>query len=406
MSFLTENIGQRELERAILAMIFANTKNHPTIFDSLKETYFQTKVHSDIFTTCKHLFEDGEEITPIFVIQLLGNQQAKSEVNDILLDEAPLSVQCKRYCELLFQNWFNEQIKNVKTPKDFEFLEQEKQGFSISNNSLKHISFGASDFKNRYVEKQASMFCTYFNRIDEYVGSFMGGDYIVLGATTRTGKTSIALNISMNVCMQGKKVLFCSLEMPHEQLQNRFVCMTQGLNGQKYRASSLDLIEIEKFEAGLNGLKDWDLHILTDYFLTPEKLRVYAKGKGFDFVVVDYLGLMSGGGNKSSYERVTTHSRNLKCIATELNIPMLVLVQLNRKLDERQDKRPILSDIRESGAIEQDADYVLFAHREGLYTREVPQNELEIIIAKNRHGASNVMEKLDFNLETQRIKSI
>ena len=112
---------------------------------------------------------------------------------------------------------------------------------------------------------------------------------------------------------------------------------------------------------------------------------------------------MQGNNNKSLYEKSTIISRNIKLIATEMNVPILVLVQLNRDIKNRDDKRPKLSDIRESGAIEQDADMVLFAHREAVYNNNANANELEIIIAKNRHGSNNKIVKLNFDLTTQNI---
>ena len=125
-----------------------------------------------------------------------------------------------------------------------------------------------------------------------------------------------------------------------------------------------------------------------------------------DFIVIDYLGLLSGYGNKSSYERVSALSRNIKVMATELNVPVLVLVQLNRDSKSRENKRPVLTDIRESGAIEQDAGFVLFAYRDYMFSGDYDKkDDLEIIVAKNRHGISNVTCFLDINLNTQEISN-
>ena len=121
---------------------------------------------------------------------------------------------------------------------------------------------------------------------------------------------------------------------------------------------------------------------------------------------MQYLCLLSGYGNKSSYERVSALSRNIKVMATELNVPVLVLVQLNRDSKSRENKRPVLTDIRESGAIEQDADFVLFAYRDYMFSGDYSKkDDLEIIVAKNRHGISNVTCFLDFNLNTQEISN-
>lgn len=229
-------------------------------------------------------------------------------------------------------------------------------------------------------------------------------DYLV------THNTSIALNLSRMICLQGGKVLFCSLEMPIEQLRNRFNCINTGLDARKYRTCGFTAEELEKYKLGLSELDQWSLYILCDYNLTVEKLKAYAteqkKNFGLDFIVIDYLGLLSGYGNKSSYERVSALSRNIKVMATELNVPVLVLVQLNRDSKSRENKRPVLTDIRESGAIEQDADFVLFAYRDYMFSGDYSKkDDLEIIVAKNRHGISNVTCFLDFNLNTQEIRN-
>jgi replicative DNA helicase len=206
--------------------------------------------------------------------------------------------------------------------------------------------------------------------------------------------------------MQDKTVLYFSLEMPLDQLQNKFVCIQEKLNANKYRSFGFNLVEMGKYLEGLQGLKQWNLYTVCDFNLTPEKMRAYIekqKKKKLDFVILDYLGLMSGYANKSNYERITLFSRKIKLMAGEFNVPILVLVQLNRDLKQRQDKRPVLSDIRESGAIEQDSDFVLFAHREGYYDRSKPQNDFNLIVAKNRHGEANRILDFDFDLETQTI---
>ena len=209
--------------------------------------------------------------------------------------------------------------------------------------------------------------------------------------------------------MQNKNVLYFSLEVPLEQLQNRFVCMLQGLSSSKYRSFGFNLMEMQKYKEGLSTLNQWNLNVVKDYSLTVDKMRMYIekqKNNGLDFVILDYLGLMQGFNNKSLYEKTTIISRQIKVMATDYDIPILALVQLNRDLKNRQNKRPILSDIRESGAIEQDADFILFVHRQGIYDSNINPRELDLIIAKNRHGQSNTTLRFDFNLSTQEIKEV
>ena len=316
----------------------------------------------------------------------------------------------KKYCEILYQGHINYLVENAKTEKDFEAIEAYRNMYSMSDVKIKQISSGIEEFDKLYESHKKNRITTGYDCLDEAIGSFCGGDYIALGACTGAGKTSIALNLSRMICLQGGKVLFCSLEMPIEQLRNRFNCINTGLDARKYRTCGFTAEELEQYKLGLSELDQWSLYILCDYNLTVEKLKAYAteqkKNFGLDFIVIDYLGLLSGYGNKSSYERVSALSRNIKVMATELNVPVLVLVQLNRDSKSRENKRPVLTDIRESGAIEQDADFVLFAYRDYMFSGDYSKkDDLEIIVAKNRHGISNVTCFLDFNLNTQEIRN-
>ena len=396
-----------ETENKVLYILLQNQEQQHFLIENLEDKFFQDAINSQIFKEAKRMFLNGEEIDTVIINENLKSIPLAERMADILLDDFVPSVMAHKYAQKLFNNYVEKLIKEAKTEKDFEEIKELKNSFLFKEEKIHHISANVENFEKSYTEKKESAIFTLYSELDECIGSFMGGDYIALGAATGMGKTSLALNIARRVCMQDRKVLYFSLEMPLEQLQNRFVCMNEELSARKFRNFGFDLVEMTKYIQGLQGLKDWSLYGVFDYNLTPEKMRMYIqnqKRKGLDFVILDYLGLMSGYGNKSNYERISLFSRKIKLIAGEFNVPILVLVQLNRDLKQRQEKRPVLSDIRESGAIEQDSDYVIFAHREGYYDRNKPQNELELIIAKNRHGATNRIIKLDFDLSTQLIK--
>ena len=305
----------------------------------------------------------------------------------------------------MFNNYINNIIKESKNIEDIEKINLLKEKFDPRRNSIQHISANTSDWEKRYKEKENTCIYTAYNKIDNIIGSFNGGDYIALGGGTGQGKTAFALNIAKNVAMCGKKILLFSLEMPLEQLQNRFNCLTNGINARKIRTFDFSIEELNQYQKGLNTLNDWPIYVSTNYKLTIEKLEDTIIMLKPDFVIIDYLGLMNYGNNGSMYEKTTNLSRQIKMLATEYNVPILVLVQLNRELKNREDKHPILSDIRESGAIEQDADFVLFVHREYYYSEDLlDKNKIEIMIAKNRHGESGKLIPLYFNPETQLIK--
>lgn len=398
-----------DIEYNLIASMLYFPEKQPFIFEKCKEDFFEDNTNRRIFRYASELFAQGEDIDNVSLYMASDNNKEISDrLIEILTTCNPNSIFIRKYCNLLAKNHVEKLIKNAKSLDDFEKIENLKDSFiDVGNASIRHISYDADKFRERYEQRKKSMILTGYTDLDKYIGSFCGGDYIALGGATRMGKTSIALNLAKMFCAQDKKVLYCSLEMPLEQLQNRFASLTAGLNASKFRSVGFTEEELEKYEASLSTLSQWNLYVLCDYNLTVEKLKVYAqeqKKTGLDFIIIDYLGLLNGYNNKGLYEKSTIISRKLKLLATELDIPILVLVQLNRSLKDRADKRPILSDIRESGAIEQDADYVLFAHREYVYTQDESMiNDLEILIAKNRHGLSDVCCNLHFNLETQEI---
>lgn len=401
---LTNNINEIELN--LLAVMLLKEEKRAYIFENTQKEFFKDITNRQIYQTARELFENDEYFDNVIIYEKIKTKTVNERLIEILTDTLALTPLIKNYCKILFDNYLQELIKNAKSKKDFEQIQELKNKYTFDDVKVKHISEGITDFKAEYERKAQSSVMTAYHDLDKCIGSFMGGDYIALGGSTGTGKTSIALNLARQFCMFDKNVLYFSLEMPIEQLTNRFVCMLQGLSSKKFRNFGFNALELQRYEKGLEELKQWNLNVVCDYNLTIEKMEMYIKQqKKVDFVILDYLGLLNGYNNKSLYEKSTLLSRKIKCLATEFNIPILVLVQLNRNLKERADKRPILSDIRESGAIEQDADFVLFAHRECLYG-SAPNNEIDIIIAKNRHGDNNKIVKLRFDLETQNISDL
>lgn len=398
-----------DIEYNLLALMLFYTDKQSYIFENCKIEFFEDRINQKIFKIAYELYLQGEDIDNVSIYTASNSDKRISDrLVEILTYCNPSSIFVRKYCNILAKNYVDKLIKNANSSEDLIKIEDIKSNFvDITGDAIRHISYGADKFRENYEKRKKTMILTGYSDLDKYIGSFCGGDYIALGGATRMGKTSIALNLAKNFCCQDKKVLYCSLEMPLEQLQNRFASLTAGLNASKFRAVGFTEDELRQYEKSLGELQDWNLYVLCDYNLTVEKLKMYAlsqKKNGLDFIIIDYLGLLNGYNNKGLYEKSTIISRKLKLLATELDVPILILVQLNRSLKDRADKRPILSDIRESGAIEQDADFVLFAHREYVYTNDDKQiNDLELLIAKNRHGLSDVCCNLHFDLTTQEI---
>lgn len=399
------------LEEKLLYILLNHPDKSLFIFSNCSKDFFEDFINARIFEIASSLWDEKTIIEPATICtKLTKSEQERVTLRlfDIQTSCFAVSPQCKLYCRLLFEKYLEKCYKTIKTEDDFKRITALKGNFSFEEEeSSNHISENIDSLINGYSKDNTKSIFTLYGNLDDCIGSLSGGDYVVLGASTSVGKSTFALNMARNVCIQEKTVLYFSLEMPLEQIQNKFICMQEGLNANKYRSFGFNLAEWEKFKKGAKELKQWNFNVVCDYGLTPEKMHQYMtqqKARGLDFVIVDYLGLMSGYSNKTLYEKITILSRSIKLLATEFNVPILCLVQLNRDLKNRPDKRPCLFDIRESGAIEQDADIVLLLHREGIYNENVPKNLLEVIIAKNRHGEANRLIKLDFDLKTQLIK--
>ena len=235
--------------------------------------------------------------------------------------------------------------------------------------------------------------------LDRMLSCLHGGEFVLVGARPSMGKTALALSISHFAAVKGKKcVAFFSLEMPAEQIGMRLLCMAAGINLQRVRTGMLSDDEWIKLGDCINELSACRMYIDESAGLTPSQLRSRCRRlmmeQGLDLIALDYLGLM--GVDKRVENRqleVSEISRQLKSIALELKVPVLTCSQLSRAPSGRADKRPMLSDLRDSGSIEQDADVVMFIHREGYYANASTENGPkpddsagEIIIAKQRNG--------------------
>ena len=242
---------------------------------------------------------------------------------------------------------------------------------------------------------------TGFKDLDDKTAGLQPSDLILIAARPSMGKTALALNIAANTCLRsGRHVAIFSLEMPRTQLMNRLFSMEAHLDAHKLRIGDLtdqewgDLLE----SAGILG--ESRLYIDdTSGITVPEirsKCRKLKMDKGLDLVIIDYLQLMQGSGgrsNESRQQEVSDISRALKGLARELNVPVIALSQLSRAVEQRPNRRPMLSDLRESGAIEQDADIVMFIYRDEVYHEDSDKKGIaEIIIAKQRNGPIGTVE--------------
>ncbi|MBO5588815.1 MAG: replicative DNA helicase [Anaerovibrio sp.] len=254
-----------------------------------------------------------------------------------------------------------------------------------------------------------------FTDLDKLTSGLQASDLILVAARPSMGKTAFTLNIGAHVALkEHKNVAFFSLEMSKQQLVQRMLCSEGGIDSQKLRKGELDKTDWSKLVNVANKVAEAPLYIDDTAGITVMELRSKARRlkaeKGLDLIIIDYLQLMQGrtgkGATDNRQQEISEISRSLKAVARELNVPVIALSQLSRSVESRQIKRPMLSDLRESGSLEQDADIVMFLYREDYYDPEtVNKNITEVIVAKHRNGPVDTV-KMFFKKEFTRFNDL
>jgi replicative DNA helicase len=252
---------------------------------------------------------------------------------------------------------------------------------------------------------------TGFPRIDRLLGGLQRSDLIIVAGRPAMGKTSLALNIAHSAAVKNQRVAIFSLEMSNEQLVQRLIASETGISSHRLRTGKLKEDEWDKFAQATGILSDQHIFIDDTPSISAMQMRTKCRRlhaeHGLDLIIVDYLQLMQGDRrSENRVQEISYISRMLKGLARELNVPVMAASQLSRAVEQRGDKHPMLSDLRESGSIEQDADIVMFIYREEVYEPETPmKNIAEIIVSKHRHGPTGTVE-LYFEKELTRFREL
>ena len=270
----------------------------------------------------------------------------------------------------------------------------------------------ATKYLDDYEKKSESMVKTGYKNIDDLIGGLQGGNYLILAGSTGMGKTAMALNLVINVLKQKKEVLLFSLEMTTEELLSRIISNIMDIPAANLRNRNLSEKEMEKYIKFIDSDKFKELENLlkipTTNNLNIGKIEQIVRKSKADIVFIDYLGLIRADNQRqSTYEQISDISRRLKLLAIETNKPFVVLHQLNRDMKSRADKRPQLSDIRDSGKIEQDADFITFVYRPAYFDSDADKTEMQFIIGKSRHtGGAGKTANLCFSGTYQKISVV
>ena len=414
-----------EAEQAVLGSMLIDARCVPEVIDQLRSDDFYVRQNREIYDTIYSMFNYSLTIDPVTVLEHMKQNGVYDENTSRgyllqLMDTTPTAANVVEYIGILKDKTLLRRVaeaagdltaliqQGTETGQDIlEAAEQRiyaiRQGRAARG--LIPISNVLIDVYDRLTELAASEsaipgLSTGLRDLDRAISGLNKSDLILLAARPGMGKTSMALNILLEAGKKsGKNVAFFSLEMSREQLALRLISSECFVDNKKLVTGKLTEEDWEKVAVAADSLNRSRIFIDDDSSVSVADIS--AKCRRMDnlgLVIIDYLQLMqSAGGRTYSGENrqqvVSDISRALKIMAKELDVPVLCLSQLSRANESRSDKRPMLSDLRESGAIEQDADIVMFLYREGYYDKDTPNPNLaECIIAKNRHGETRTVE--------------
>ena len=441
---LNQNEQAREAERAVLGGLMLETHRFDSVIQIIKENDFHDPKHQIIFHAMSELVDENKPLDPLTVSEKLDNnndlQAVGGQANLIdLATSTPSAANLEAYAEIIKQRSITRRLQ--KTNSDIAELIRNPQGqngndlldraesmiFALNdeasqNNDSLHSSgeLVESSMEKLYElsNKDGGLIgsSTGFKDLDKKLQGIQDGDLIVVAGRPSMGKTSFAMNIAENVLLNQDNngaVLIFSLEMPGEALTTRMLSGMCKLNQQNVRSGMLRDNELKLLFKKGERLKNLPLWIDDSSLLTPMELRAKARRlhrqeeNGLSLIVVDYLQLMQlPASNENRVNQISEISRSLKSLARELNIPVIALSQLNRAVEQRENRRPKMADLRDSGAIEQDADVILFIYREEVYSPEDEKYEglAEIIVGKQRNGPIGTV-KLTFQKEYTRFEN-
>jgi replicative DNA helicase len=410
-----------EAEQSVIGGLLLDNSRWDQIADTLTAEDFYRKEHRLVFSAIAALANDSSPADVVTVSEFLEKQHQLNDVGGLaylssLANNTPSAANIVAYANIVRERSIMRQLANaasriadnVYAPEGRRagdlldkaeqiILEISEQGASRRGGfqPLKSLLGKAVDRIDTMFHSDSALtgIASGFRDLDEMTSGLQASDLIILAGRPSMGKTSLALNVAENAAVgERKHVALFSMEMPGEQLAMRLLASLGRINGHKVRTGRLDEDDWPRLMSAMTMLSEAPIFIDDTPGLSPTELRSRARRlkreHGLDLVVVDYLQLMQAqeaGENRAT--EISAITRSLKNLAKELDVPVIAMSQLNRSLEQRPDKRPVMSDLRESGAIEQDADVILFIYRDEVYNEDSPdKGTAEIIIGKQRNG--------------------
>ncbi|MFS0575816.1 replicative DNA helicase [Sporosarcina sp. 179-K 3D1 HS] len=413
-----------EAEQSVIGAIFLEPQALITAAEILTPEDFYRMAHRKIFDTMIGLSDKGQAIDVVTVTEELS---AKKELEDVggisylteISNAVPTAANIVHYAKIVEEKALLRRLIRVATSivEDGYTREDEVEALlSEAEKKMMEVSSrkNAGDFrhiKDVLVETydniellhtrkgEVTGIPTGFRDLDKITAGFQRNDLIIVAARPSVGKTAFALNVAQNVATKtDENVAIFSLEMGAEQLVMRMLCAEGNIDAQVLRTGNLEAEDWRKLTMAMGSLSNAGIFIDDSPGIRINEIRSKCRRlqqeHGLGMIMIDYLQLIQGSGRtgENRQQEVSEISRSLKALARELKVPVIALSQLSRGVEQRQDKRPMMSDLRESGSIEQDADIVSFLYREDYYDKETEnQNMIEIIIAKQRNGPTGTV---------------
>jgi len=428
---------QKDAEQRILGILFIDESMFQSALDLIQTEDFYGEEHQLIFDGMKHVFDDKGKYDYLSVAGYLQGIHKLDRVGGLdyiyaLADSMPATSNFEHYVTMVKDAKLKRDIiafasnvieegylgeKDITSFVDFAeagIFEISKRRRSSGFADLAQITEELKTITERNSKKQGiTGLSTGFQNLDDLSAGFQPEELIILAARPSMGKSAFAMNVAMNIAKRNKEgkahVAIFSLEMSNHQLVSRMLSSEGNIQNSKIKSGKLSTKEWKHFETTIQALKTMNIHFDDSGSVTVQDIRAKCRklsqeGK-LDFVVIDYLQLIKSSRNSGNrQEEVANISRSLKQMARELKIPIMALSQLSREVEKRDDKKPVLADLRESGSIEQDADIVMFLYRPDHYkkTGDTKTGEVELVIAKNRQGIAGVSRFFRFETEYSR----
>ncbi|QBP42901.1 replicative DNA helicase [Paenisporosarcina antarctica] len=413
-----------EAEQSVIGAIFLEPQGLITAAEILQFEDFYRVAHQKIFQTMNSLSDQGKPIDVVTVTEELSSKRELEDVGGLsylteIANSVPTAANIAYYARIVEEKALLRRLIRVATnivedgftrEDEVEALlsEAEKKMMEVSNRKnagdfrhIKDVLVQTYDNIELLHSRKGDItgVPTGFRDLDLITAGFQRNDLIIVAARPSVGKTAFALNVAQNVATKTEEnVAIFSLEMAAEQLVMRMLCAEGNIDAQILRTGALSSEDWRKLTMAMGSLSNAGIFIDDTPGIRVNEIRSKCRRLkqeyGLGMIMIDYMQLIAGSGNskENRQQEVSEISRSLKALARELEVPVVALSQLSRGVEQRQDKRPMMSDLRESGSIEQDADIVSFLYREDYYDKETEnQNMIEIIIAKQRNGPTGTV---------------